>query len=395
MKAHFVQYFLFGLLTSFSGSTTAAKVTEYIADYGYGYTGHGATAEQACVNLVSDLNSSIDFDGITFETVIPSINDVASPCGDDYLYVIYPACKMGNGEPVDSSGYCTAYASIRTIITEKETYKIELNPLIANPVSDQILARIEPETGDNVVPLVATVVNQNGDIVPDVEIRLEPHVVAYSGGHNHDDPSRHADHTGQLTGQRSDGNAVIGNTSNHSYIFTFTAPAPAGDHVILASCVDIECQQVGANEIWTGFEGLRALRDLVDNEGDSLYELIGMTDTHPDNHYLKPINAYKAVIIATLYNHAEPDAPVLRYNDASLKRGGRFDVNTGGSPWSSPHITHRNGEDLDVRANPEVNPGTAIPSDNFESFRNIAAIVGASAKIHSKGTSNQHFHINF
>lgn len=218
--SHFALLRLFFFYLTVSGSAMAATVTQYVADYGYGYTGHGATSDQACINLVSNLNSSIDFEGVTFESAIPSINDVTSPCSDDYFYVIYPACKISNGKPADSSGYCTAYASIRTIITETETYQIELKPLIGNPVSDQMLAKIEPETGNNVVPLVAIVTNQNGEIVSDVEIRLEPHVVAYSGGHNHDDPSRHADYAGELTGRPSDGNSVIGNTGDTGYIFT-------------------------------------------------------------------------------------------------------------------------------------------------------------------------------
>lgn len=115
---HFAFLRLFSFCLIVSSSVIAGTVTQYVADYGYGYTGYGATPDQACTNLVSNLNSNVDFDGVTFESVIPSINDVTSPCSDDYFYVIYPACKMSNGKPADSSGYCTAYASIRTIITE-------------------------------------------------------------------------------------------------------------------------------------------------------------------------------------------------------------------------------------------------------------------------------------
>jgi hypothetical protein len=369
--------------------------TVYVADYGFGYIGQGPTEIEACSNLVTVLNNSIDFDGIQFESVINSIAGVDSPCGDDYLSVIYPACKMGNGEPVNSPGYCTGYASIRSYTTPTDTYMIKIEPLFGQPLSDTLLGEVEPETGENTIPLVAKVFDGNGDFVSDTEIRIEPHVIAFSGGHNHDDLSRDKDFPGELTGIQADNNAIIGNTGSTGYIFTFSAPAPAGSHILLASCIDIECPQSGADRIFVGFSGLEELDDPVDPKGDLLYSLIGETTTHPKNHYLKQNNVYKALIIASIYRNMHPGSPILRYNDGSIQWGGRFDVSPVNHPWLAPHVTHRNGEDLDVRANPEVNPGTAIPEDNFDSFREIVNIVGASASIHSKGSSNQHFHINF
>lgn len=215
-------------------------------------------------------------------------------------------------------------------------------------------------------------------------------VAANSGGHQHDDGRRpaHAGTVGSPKGNAADSDGVVP--------LTFTAPAPAGKHTVTVRCIDIDCGSV-TGAVWVGVRGLRPI------PASDLYQLIGETNTHPDNHYLtsraagvlaRIANTYKLVFVDRMI----PPAPVLHVNDASLEHGGLFDIKAkDGAPWTTPHPTHRFGTEIDIRANPQINPETAIPAENFEQFE---LFVGEAKSTRCPavgpaypGTDNQHYHV--
>ncbi|HEV2173100.1 MAG TPA: hypothetical protein VGR71_06015, partial [Nitrospira sp.] len=100
------------------------------------------------------------------------------------------------------------------------------------------------------------------------------------------------------------------------------------------------------------------VQGLVELENDGNIDTIGVTTTHPSNHWgtgamvssiraladaLRPI----ADSIAALPPPASPEEfpRHLRVNDMSLPEGGLFDFKYS---WANPHLTHRSGTDADV-----------------------------------------------
>jgi hypothetical protein len=206
---------------------------------------------------------------------------------------------------------------------------------------------------------------------PGVQVQIAVDVVARSGGHDHHDAGRpkgtlsvHAGTTG------ADGTLP----------FTFTAPASAGDHVITARCVNQDCGQA-TGMVWVGYKDLQPLPPSPN------YALVGATGTHSDNHYLTDAAITKLNELVASYRARFPNAPLLHLNDASLERGGIFDIKAN---WTPPHHEHRRGTVIDIRVNDA--PGT-IPARNYKAFTDIAGRIGMNAKLHSPGTSNQHFHV--
>lgn len=154
---------------------------------------------------------------------------------------------------------------------------------------------------------------------------------------------------------------------NSPLIFSFVAPAPAGDHVITAKCADNSCGE-DTGRMWVGRKGLETLRD------SQYYILVGDTPNHFDNHYLSPEAINQVYALTALYQVAKfPSDPLLHLNDASLERGGLFDVS---SNWAPSHFEHCRGTEIDVRANDTLG---AIPEWNYQIFERLAGQVGASA----------------
>jgi len=98
--------------------------------------------------------------------------------------------------------------------------------------------------------------------------------------------------------------------------------------------------------------------------------------------------------LAELYRARFPNDPELRLNDASLERGGLFDIKYPARTqwWTPPHKTHRRGSDIDIRANEFVHTD-AVPHRNYFEFEEIAIDVGCKAGMHSEFTTNQHYHV--
>jgi len=261
---------------------------------------------------------------------------------------------------------------------------VKLSPLNGLPESSTTLNSIEPGKDTS---LVAQVYDQNNQLVPNVGVQIEADVVMKSGGHEHHDSQRPK---GKLNGQ--DPPIITGNTGASGFSFTFNAPAPAGDHTLTATCTGGKnCTQQGPDRVWVG------VKDLVPLYGATLYALVGSDAYHPDNHYLTSSAQSQVMWLVQLYRQRYPNDPVLHLNDASLERGGLFDIQypgRGTTWWTPPHKTHRFGVEIDIRAN---SLSGAIPATNFKVFEGFVKRVGAST-CPSAGpgyinTSNQHYHV--
>jgi hypothetical protein len=154
--------------------------------------------------------------------------------------------------------------------------------------------------------------------------------------------------------------------------------------------------------------------------------LVGGTTTHSDNHYLTSSAKALAERLAIEYRRKFPKAPRLHFNDASLIEGGVLDICTGrettagcasetyqhyvpmcelqpngtyACSWSRPHIEHRRGSVVDVRANNvdsgAANYATSIPTRNEMEFLRMANRLGIrpGTDPHSPNSSNRHWHI--
>lgn len=160
-------------------------------------------------------------------------------------------------------------------------------------------------------------------------------------------------------------------------LFNFTAPMPAGDHRLRAICDGDpnKCTQEGPDLVWVGHKNLRSLA------GSSLYNLIGQTATHPNNHYLTPTAIERVTVFSALYRAKFPALAVLHLNDASLERGGIFDLYPDSPPWVAPHLEHCRGTVVDIRAN-GANGALNIASRTdpmIDGVVSTAQIVGAQA----------------
>jgi hypothetical protein len=269
---------------------------------------------------------------------------------------------------------------------------IKLSPLTGSPESGTTLASIEPGKTTN---LIARVYDRNAQLVPNVNVRLEVDAVAASGGH----PEQH--HPNRPKGLLSNGiQAAImvdGNTGADGFRFTFLAPAPAGDHKMKATCTDRACTPEGPDTVWVGVCPTCSPKGLVPLTPSGSYELVGFTPSHPANsHNLKPAVSAWGRALANIYRSRFPQDPVLHLNDASLERGGLFDSSAHlGSPWRPPHLTHREGTDIDIRWNPTKHPTTSIPDRNTEIFEFYVKNLGGKPVPAYRETDNQHYHVEF
>lgn len=252
----------------------------------------------------------------------------------------------------------------------KARYIIKLAHASGMPASNATLASVEP---GNQIQILARVYDQNNQLVPNVGIELKLEVVNQSAGHHHGDDTAVA-RTGTLASNAigavvsDNGKTLTGNTGTSGLQFQYNAPRVSGDIDINANCTDGKnCTQEGARRVWVG------VKDLVPLGNSQYFVPVGDTLNHFDNHYLTLEASSRINVLAALYRARFPNYPLLHLNDASLERGGLFDVN---SDWAPPHFEHCRGTEIDVRANDALG---AIPSTITvrQVFEELAKKVGA------------------
>jgi hypothetical protein len=165
-------------------------------------------------------------------------------------------------------------------------------------------------------------------------VNISPQPQANSGGHQHDDPSR----------PKGMFQPTTGNTGTSGLATTYTSPEVSGVINVTLTGTDPNGVPLVPSTFTIGvqIDGLIALA------AGANFTLVGQTATHPDNHYgLGTMNATLANL-ADSYAAAFP-GQTLAYNDMSLVTGGLFDIGAG---WSKPHVSHRFGNDADLRFPP-------------------------------------------
>lgn len=348
---HFHPISLLFLLFAFKISDLQAATTqEYIAWYWQDFpSGVGPTADQACIDLAAKM-TALGFPR-SFHAIVASPSEVSYPCSDDFLYVNYPVCELTSDGGPPSLYSCTDHAYVYSVVVNTPECSIHLSgPGGTNG------ALVDVEPGREVGGLRADV---TCDGVPtSKEVVLTVKVDANTGGHNHV-PSRP---DGSLSPR--DGSSPL--------TFSFVAPLPAGDHSITARCADNSCG-LDTGKVWVGIHGL------VNIPSSGFWNLYGDTGIHPAGHYLTGDAFGKLMDLAQLYTQVyfPLNTPVLQLNDASLVRGGVFDIDWVSRDaqgniiarrtewWTPPHKEHQRGVVIDIQANGSA---TAIPRRNFRDF---------------------------
>lgn len=179
-------------------------------------------------------------------------------------------------------------------------------------------------------------------------------------------------------------------TTNASGVFrtTFTAPIFNGVTRVFARSGQ---RSVGQN-VFVQVEGLTELG------AGAHYNLIGCDNTpaHPcgTNHWGTPAANQGLVQIADDYKaqyYGAGDIPherKLAYNDQSLPKGGKFDLDASWSEANRQHAEHRVGINCDVRSN-------NVPGERWERLNEIFRERGSTRTNDETGTRSPHWHLRF
>jgi len=283
-----------------------------------------------------------------------------------YSYQSCPATRtcppVSSGEPPyipDSNGQTCSRP-------DQETYTLTLTPDTAT---------IEPNQS---ATFTATVTKKEGGAPDkDIPVTVEIKVDVTSGGHDHGEkPIK------DVVYKRPKG--TLSTTSGkNSFPITFTAEDISGTHTIAARCE--QCVEKTKEAVVTvKVDGLEQIPDsqfyqLYERVGNT-YKAVGETAEHHSNHFLTPAASEVLWRIASAYRF-EPrfmKAGVLplplHVNDASLKDGGKFDIN---GTWSGSHKEHTRGVSVDIRAN---NATGAIDASNFANVDKLLNTVLGNTK---------------
>ncbi|MBE9516272.1 MAG: hypothetical protein IME93_04790, partial [Proteobacteria bacterium] len=164
---------LFVISTPFNNAN--AVVSYYAFFDAYSPTGYGDTPEQACIDFVNKINAFVGGNGV-FESIVTAPAGISEPCGDQFVTGM--ACRIGSGAPKGTPDYCTDYAFVRST-GSPDDYIIKLDTATGLTKSGTILTETEP--GEHTEALIAKVYNQNNELVPDIDIKLQVKALANSG----------------------------------------------------------------------------------------------------------------------------------------------------------------------------------------------------------------------
>jgi len=262
--------------------------------------------------------------------------------------------------------------ALHTQYVPQETYTLTLQ---SNKPS------IEPSgttagDGNSSATLTVTVIDQSTQQGPTkpVQVKLVAHKPT-DGGHDHDDPSRPRC---RLNGTECTTDDPCVTPSFNGGVATqtvnYNAPIVSGKHSFSATCDKCGNSPQRTN-LEVKVEGLEQIPDsqfyqLYERVGNT-YKAVGETAEHHSNHFLTPAASEVLWRIASAYRF-EPrfmKAGVLplplHVNDASLKDGGKFDIN---GTWTGSHKEHTRGVSVDIRANTALG---AIARVNFDTFNEL------------------------
>ncbi len=215
--------------------------------------------------------------------------------------------------------------------------------------------------------------------------------------------------------------AITDTTGPDGYLrLSYLAPEFGGSVDIIATAIVATDTLVNAFRLDVRVPNLVAIPDTV---GD---DLIGGTCNHhgprgaaepnfecrtpDDNHYATQATIDKLYAVRSAWKARFPSQP-FKINDASLPFGGRFDICGEWSSCTSGHDFHRIGRDVDVRTSRNtLSPGgvlvqtigtyvengkTKLIVFNEDFDKEVRGVTGIKPQVHSKGGSNEHYHLYF
>ncbi len=241
-----------------------------------------------------------------------------------------------------------------------------------------------------------------------VWIRVDTTVLVDSGGHSHYAGRPHGRYLVPRTSPPAGYDTLTTFTrqtdSTGTIKFKFLASQFGGIEKIRAVRLG-DTTSFDTLRLWTVVKGLSPL---VDNS--TKFDLVGGTCGHkgpggpvgcqtPDNnHYAAKIVRDSLPLMASTWVDSFKQT-MLFINDISLPYGGLFDVDTN---WRPEHKEHREGLDVDLRTEiPSVRSGVKvrnaqgkwIGNDKFEKLCKESGVKKPDG--HKKGTSREHYHLNY
>ena len=203
----------------------------------------------------------------------------------------------------------------------------------------------------------------------------------YSGGHDHD--------AGRPLSKIKDENGNIGTelylitNSIGECNVTFISNGFAGFDTV---SIIYNNKRILLDSVITKRIDLIRMEEGIEINPNKKYALIGETSSHQKNHFCLASTANKLKMLADsmFINYGR----ILQFNDMSLIWGGPFDCDSA-FPWNTPHLTHRDGRNVDLRI--YSIDGRVI---NYKVLKNFFKNVFNGNSILLEGNP-AHYHINF
>lgn len=180
----------------------------------------------------------------------------------------------------------------------------------------------------------------------------------------------------------------------------YTAPIFGGTTQIRITADEMTNEPPAAN-MQINVPNLPRLANPGNNDG---YFLVGNTPTHPDGHYgTAAANDGLRQIASDYRNTAFPNGQTddrkLRYNDQSLERGGKFDIQVPAA-WQAagPHDEHRVGINCDVRLSDVPNDNVVINGQTLNRRTYLESIFrerGSTRTLREFGLNHWHLRFEF
>lgn len=295
-----------------------------------------------------------------------------------YVYVTACAKTLGCPEvPAGETPYTPDAGKQTCSRPDQESYTLTLIPYTVT---------IEP---NQTATFTATVTKSTANGTPaNVTVSMDVKVDVTSGGHDHGETVIE-----KVTYKRPKGTVTPTTSNSNNFDITFKATEFSGTHTVTATCEQCK-EQTKSAVVTVKVPGLEEIPDStfyalteptpITPSNSTGVKPVGATDKHANNHYLKP-EAANYLLALAIYYQALPQFKKLDWrtgvpttaalkqfavNDASLKDGGKFDIN---GSWAGSHAEHKRGGSVDIRANRWG--WSAIPPAAFKDFSSLLDMV--------------------
>ena len=269
--------------------------------------------------------------------------------GGEYADFRLYRTTCGSGEEWIRAVYPDGHTAGQCIPRVSPPPPLTLTLTLAPNQKDPRPLKAEGNDGKSTHELIATVM-EGSTPKAGVAVTFGVEVEANSGGHDHHDASRPKGEV-KANSHTTDAKGEIK--------VTFQASQIAGKHVVAAVCRSCTNTSVTKN-VDVKVPDLVPFLVLPLSGMQWNPNGVGDTPQHTDNHYLTMAATYRMLEIASKFKKIWPTAPQLTLNDASLKWGGKFDIDGTWEVNPRKHAEHRLGDNIDIRAN--TRPGN-VPSD--------------------------------